>query len=264
MSSRAPSTKLIVELAGAPGSGKTSIGVAVEAGCRMAGLQPMWSAASGRVLAFRTPLGRFVPSRLGGPLTRLQRLRSAIAHLALHPSLVWIVGRAQLRRPAGAMVRERGVVRWFVANVGVTTLFRRWSRPGEILLVEEGYAHRVVQLFTSPVESADAEVVERYFDAIPRPDLLVFVRADVTSCLERVKSRGVWDRLAHLSDEELEAFVRHAHAASEFALQAACSRGWDVVEVDNVGDPDETRRAVADLIAVRLNSRERGWEEWAT
>jgi thymidylate kinase len=247
---------LIVELAGAPGSGKTSIAGAVEAGCRKAGLRPMWSGAKGRELALRTPFGRvagrLIPPRLGGLLLRVQRFRSAISYLVLHPALAWMIARTQLRRPAGAMSRERGVVRWFAANVGVIRLFCRWGSAGEALLVEEGYAHRVVQLFTSPVEEADPGLVDRYFDLIPRPDLLVHVRADVASCVERVKARGVWERMERLSAGELEAFIHNAHAASELACEAARARGWNVIEVENTGDLGECLRAVTDAVAMRL------------
>ena len=109
---------LIVELAGMPGAGKTSVAPGVISALREAGWDPYDVTDGARRVVSRMPAGRLV-SRLRG-----ERLRNALwwrlylAHrlagmgrvIARNPGHFARVAAHQRRRPAGAEVRRRRVL----------------------------------------------------------------------------------------------------------------------------------------------------------
>ncbi len=174
----------------------------------------------------------------------MYRLRFA----AKHPQLTWQLIRSQRQRPPAADVRERRVSHWFFHHAGAYEFFRSYARPDEVIIFDEGFAHRVVQLFSSSVEVPDEERIVTYLDQIPRPDLLVVVQASRETCEQRIYSRGLWERLNGSDPDEISRFVSNAHRATDLAVGRAREKGWTVVEADNDKD---------DLLATRLALRRR-------
>jgi hypothetical protein len=259
-------TPVVVELVGAPGAGKTTFLPAALDACRTAGLRPYTIVGAGRAFAARTLAGRaanaVLPARLRDKALWAIFLgcRSiwAAAFAARRPQLAWYVLALAQDRPAAARARERRVLHWYVRLVGAYGFLTSRAREGEALVLDEGFIHRTVQLHSSTVEIPEAATIDAYVDLVPRPELLVHVRAPIDVCERRVRSRGVWDRFRSEDPSDLTRFVANAHRATTLIATAAEARGWRVVEIDNgEGDPAHVEAALRSRIRAALEEHAR-------
>lgn len=233
----------VIELAGGPGAGKTTVLPMVVRAVRERGLDVLEPERAGRTLAARTLPGKVVLGRVGRRLEDralwaiyvIYATALGVGLAISRPGLMRVLA-AQRRRPREAMVSERHVVRWFVRHAGTERLFRRVGGADEVLIVDEGYVHRVVQLFTSTVERADTKDVRRYLAMVPAPELVVFVDAPADVAWTRVQARGVWTRMADLDAAAVARFVGNASEAIAQAMDCVRNDRWLVVRVDNGGD----------------------------
>ena len=250
---------MIIEFIGTPGAGKTTLMNPAVACLAAQGYRAWTVVDAARPLAARTLLGRAIirlaPARWHRPLlwqlfyaaTRLERVR----FLARHPRLMGRVWNFQRRRPLSAADR-RHVRRWFNHQTGVYEFMRRRLEPADAVLFDEGFIHRVVQLFASEKEIPDPVEVRAYVDLLPRPDLLIYPTAPLDICRRRVTARGLWERFAVKPPEETARFLTAAECAVAIAVEAARRRQWTILELDNGGDDPaiaagRLQRALADL-----------------
>jgi hypothetical protein len=257
----------VVEMVGAPGAGKTTLLPAVMRACRDAGLAPATVIGAARPFVARTPAGRVV-DRLAPASWRRPALwalylgfrgTSAVGFAMRHVDLVRYVVESTRRRPAAAGTRERKVLHWYVRLSGSYRFLMSRGCAGEALVLDEGFAHRVVQLHASPVEVPDAGRIGRYTGLIPRPDLLVHVRAPIDVCEERVRSRGAWSRFRGKDPSELSRFIANAHRATELVAEAASMKGWNIVEIDSGGGDPASSAALAErTVSTALRQLELG------
>jgi thymidylate kinase len=241
---RRGTSPIVVEIVGAPGSGKTSLLPAVEEGLRDGGLHPYGVEQAARPFAARTRLGAMcspLPEPARGKVLWAAYLAysyaDALAFALVRPALSARVIGSQLGRAPEAHARERRVLFWYVRLAGSYRFLTRRAREREALVLDEGFVHRAVQLHASSVETPRPAEVERYVATLPAPDLVVHVRAPVGTCERRVRERGVWDRFDGASSSELTRFIANAHRATELAIAAARARGWPVIEVANGDTP---------------------------
>lgn len=254
---------MVIELAGAPGAGKTTVLPLVVDAVRKRGLDVLDPQRAGRALAARTrpweAFGRWVADRhRDRALWFIYVMYSTAFGVGLmlsRPGLARLLAR-QSRRPPEAMVSERHVVRWFIRHAGTERMFRRFGKMGEVLIVDEGYVHRVVQLFTSAVEQADTNAVRGYLLEVPTPELLVFVDAPADIAFSRIQARGVWMRMSELDDEDVATFVRNASEAVSHAAACVRNEGWRVVAVANDADIDSLAFELPANFANRAGSDE--------
>lgn len=252
----------VVELVGAPGAGKTTLLPGVLAACREAGLTPYTVVDAARPFAARTVAGRITHAVVprGARRNTLWALFlgfrgiSAIVFVVRHPRLARYVANTAHRRPAGADARARKVLHWYVRLAGSYRFLLSRGRADEALILDEGFVHRAVQLLASSVETPNAGRIDGYAALIPRPDLLIHVRAPIDLCEERVRSRGVWGRFDGKDPRALSRFVANAHRATDLIVDAARERGWPLVAIDNDGrDPAaaviEAARVVSEAVA---------------
>lgn len=232
---------MIVELIGAPGSGKTALLPTVTAVLKEHGFQPYSVVEASRPFVRRVFAGQLA-YRLTPVAVRRQITWQLFYHLsslyrikfyAKHPQLVWVVFSSQMGRPAAAEIRRRRVLYWFWRLVGYYEFLCGRLRTGETLVLDEGFVHRVVQLNASEVEIPHRERISTYLKLIPQPDLVIFVDAPTEVCQRRVFDRGVWQNFSHKTSEEVARFVDHAHQAVTIALAELRLLGWPVVVVDN-------------------------------
>jgi hypothetical protein len=261
-----PLTPVVIELVGAPGAGKTTLLPAAMEGCRTAGLRPYTVVGAGRAFAARTLVGRAANAVLQGSLRDKAlwaiflgcRSLSAAAYAARRPRLARYVLASVRGRPAAAGARQRKVLHWYVRLVGSYGFLTSRARAGEALVLDEGFIHRAVQLHASEAEVPQEARIDEYAELVPRPDLLVHVRAPIDVCERRVRSRGAWDRFRHKDPEDLSRFVANAHRATVLITAAAEARGWRVVEIDNDGsDPVEAEAALGSRIPAALEEHAR-------
>jgi len=231
---------LIVEFIGTPGAGKTTLSNELVSSLQEDGIDASTIIGAARVHGHRTFAGQaivpFTPRALRRAfLWELFYLLSTL-HIAPfmleHFRLTRFVLRTQLGRPIPMAARRRALY-WFFQLAGRCRFLRATSRDREILVVDDGFLHRSVNLNASHVEKPDAYQVTAYVDLAPKPDLVVFTVADRDACERRIRERGVWPHRRHLSPAELSRYLRNAELVVGLAVQRARERGWTVVEVNN-------------------------------
>lgn len=249
----------VVEFISTPGAGKTTLLPAVKRFFASHGLRAWTILEAARPFARRAPLGRLVgailPPAAQGPLlwqvfyqaSRLKRAEFQRQHRELLDSVL----RFQRTRPLSRADR-RHVLGWFLNLTGQYQFLTEHARPGEVLVLDEGFVHRVVQLFASETETARAADLRSYLGLIPVPSLVIHPRASLATCLQRVHRRGVWERFAGRGDEVVARFMDSAHAAVGLAVEQIHAQGWPMLAIDNEGiQPQEAaRRLEQDLAAL--------------
>lgn len=253
---------IVVEMLGLPGSGKTTIRVRLSEALAAHGFRSIGLPADARELALRGwtgPLVRRLPDSWQGPAGWLvYRVWTGwlAARVSLSaPNAMFGMYRIQRRRPSQTVRKARRAGYWYLRHVGDHALFMKTARPGEIWLVDEGFAHRVVSLFASHVGlEAPDEVIVSYLAAAPAPDLVLHVTAPLDVCLDRVRARAVWDWLRPMGTAGLAAFGEAAAQAVEIARRFADSH-WAVIEIDNAleGSVPALAEAVERITGTRVH-----------
>lgn len=249
---------MIIEFIGAPGAGKTTLLRELIHFFESRGCPAFTVVEAARPLARRTLGGQFVqqlaPATWQEPLLwRIFYLYSVghrLRFMAQNPRLMMQVLGSQRGRPAAAEVRQRQVLPWLLRQMGYYAFLRHHARPNEVLLFDEGFSHRVVQLFTSSIEKPTAAQITAYIDRLPQPDLLIHVQASTAVCLQRIYQRGLWQRAQHKTPAEISQFVNHAHEAVELAVAHARGKNWLVLTVAN---DEETLTAVQTNLQQQLS-----------
>lgn len=235
---------MIVEFIGAPGSGKTSLVPTAVDALRASGIEAYSVVDAARPFAARAMPGRLVPAWAPTKLRkallwRLFLLMSAAERGRPGPeaaALSSFVRRSQERRPPAAEAERRRVLPWLWQLQGVHQFLCRQGKGGESIVFDQGYAHRVVQLFGSDVEAPDLSAVETYLGLIPAPDLLIHVDAPAAVCERRMNARGTPAHFGDKDQDQIGLFVRNAHELVAHAVEQARARAWPVMTVDNSRD----------------------------
>jgi len=244
---------VVVELAGTPGAGKTTVAAALVQELRGRGLSASTIVGAARLHARRTAAGQLV-ARI--PHDRLRRLllwyvfyvagtAHGVAFAARHRRLVRHLVRARRSsRAAGGAVGRTHAAFWYVQLCGRVAFLRATARPGEILVIDDGFLHRAVHLHASTRSNVDVAAVREYVSLVPRPELAVRLVVPDDTCRARVRARGVWAHARDLDDAGLDGYVTSARRVSDVATDRAAELSWNLVTVDNHG------RSVTDVAAV--------------
>jgi thymidylate kinase len=243
---------MIIEFLGNSGAGKSTLIPAVAGLLRDDGLVAMPVTEAIHCYMRKTGVGRLVcflaPRAWQGPilwrvfsygLSRLHAARFTMQNLRL----VRYVVTTQRRRPIPGQHR-RLILRLFFRMIGSYHFLRSRVQPGEVLLIDEGFVHRVVHMFVSASERPAPDQVAAYLKLLPRSDLVVWVQAPLDVCQARISARGLQVRLRGLEAHEVVQFLENAQQVVSIAAQYLKGMGWDVVAVDNGGAP---AAAAADL-----------------
>lgn len=235
-----PGRPLVIELVGAPGAGKTTLATALVGLLREQGLEAASVIDAARGHAARTGIGRVIrrlaPRRLRRPLLWWLfyglGLLHAVAFAREHRRLVRHVLSTQARRPLRPRLKAH-ILFWFFQLGGRTRFLATTARPGEVLVLDDGFLHRAVHLNADPRTDPDPRSVHLYVDLLPRPDLVVAVVAPPSVCDRRVRDRGVWRHSRHLTSAELSRYLAGARQVTDLVLDRARGGGATVVEIRN-------------------------------
>lgn len=234
---------MIVEFIGTPGSGKTTLLPLIIDILSDLDITGRTIVNAARPVVSRTASGKFIcrylPTTLQDPLLwQVFYYRSYLARgnfYREYPELVSHVRTSQQNRALPAADRQH-VLYWWFHLIGYYQFLKPRLQPGEALLLDEGFVHRVVQLGASDHEDIDQGHLITYLDLIPKPDLLVFVDAPVELCEQRVYQRGLWERFQDKTPLQVSQYIANSQRVVNFAIDQINSRDWPIIEVENSGE----------------------------
>lgn len=231
---------MIIEFIGTPGSGKTTLIPVLEKILADHDLVGQTVVEASRPVVARTLPGKGI-NRLAPPSLRSQLLWQAFywwSYLSRrqfsheNPALVSHVRMTQAARNITAEEREHNLSWWFNL-AGNYQFLKTRINPGEALLLDEGFSHRVVQLHASDREEIDQDNLYKYLRLIPKPDMLIFIDVPSALCEARVYERGLWTRFKTKSREQVAQYIMNAHHVVNLTVEFLKSCQWDVIEINN-------------------------------
>ena len=133
-------------------------------------------------------------------------------------------------------------------------LFEDHLRPGEQLLLDEGFAQRCFTLFGFLDPPASRAQVESFLAHAPLPAVVVWTDAEPSICLQRIQRRDVLPRpwFAGLPPERLRAELTRARTCIEAIVAALESRGTPVIQVATNNNPDDALRQAEAAVDAHL------------
>ena len=233
---------VIVEFTGAPGSGKSTLASHALAQATERGLAAVEGRAIRPVYLETGPMAWLVRNLL--PFTyfdhRRRRFYDQIEHPLLLPRFAgrhprgWRLLRAELERIRAETPEDyHRIKRWVERGIRQFVMARARSSRLDLVVCDEGIAHRSITLFVSPRPMLDLARLRSFLGSWALPDLLVHVRAGLEHCAERTRSRGVPKRLEGEGDAALREFLGACATVSDEIAREARRRGLPVLEIDN-------------------------------
>jgi RecA/RadA recombinase len=248
---------MIVEFAGTPGAGKTTLSTALVALLEERGIAAADVVGAARDHVRRTRAGRLIawatPAWLRDLLLWQAFWLLGVAHALRfgleRPTLVRRAVRSQLRPRLQFRTRVH-VLYWFIHFCGRYRFLRATAADREVLVLDDGFVQRAVHLFASPFDEPDPTQITEYVDVIPPPDLLVVAVAGWEECERRVRERGVWRHARHLSPVRLSRYFEHAEQVVDIATGRARERAWNMLEIATEHpDPDGLNAPISHVLA---------------
>lgn len=237
---------MIVELVGPPGAGKSSVLPATCALLARDGHQALEATAAVDLALAESRVGR----RARWLLSRYpRRSRTALVDVPYgllfatrHRKAATTALRAVLRSPVPWGHRALIFARFI--KVAARWEFLRSRLGNKAAVFDEGLLHRAVNLFAWRTGSITA--ARRYLDAIPLPDLAIFVDAPDAMISARLERRGLPGRLRLVARPVVERFLFNACAITRKTPGATRSRvRW--IELENAHDLPSVERRLASL-----------------
>lgn len=199
----------VIELFGAPGTGKSSLLHALE-GRRVAGRRVVGANGLTRVPR-RGPLGRLRPRAL----TPAERRAALSARRDDWADLLGLIGSSPLGRDGTDPLRALHAPGWLGASLELRALADA-ADDGLVVVLDEGLVQRAPVVCGSDPDDA---TLDRYLRALPRPALHVHLAQDPAVLVARLRQRArVIDRHVGLDDDGLTASVE-----DEVRLMARCA-----------------------------------------
>jgi adenylate kinase family enzyme len=247
---------MVVEFIGTPGSGKSTLLPVILAYFQERQRPAYIPVDAARPFTQRLFLGRLAhhltPPSLRRPLLwQVFYFLSVLYRLRFYKKysnmVRWVV-TTQNRRPPEAEIREKQILHWFYYTIGCYEFLTSYQRPEEVLVFDEGFIHRVVQFFASDVEEPDDQKIRTYLDLVPRPDLVIHVRASPQICEKRIVQRGVWEFFKHKRPEDLNKYVANSHLVIQIAIAHMKEKGWALLEINNENPEKTVEKNLQDML----------------
>jgi len=127
------------------------------------------------------------------------------------------------------------ILDYIIRRIEIYTLVNKYLE-NKFILAEEGFIHLTPAIFVPPfpkMDFTDEDIIE-YVESIPKPDKIIFLKADPSTCIIRMKNRK---RGLDLAYKKLNNYDKIRRLKKEFdclnvALHYLKSKGVDVYEID--------------------------------
>jgi hypothetical protein len=232
----------IAEFTGAPGSGKSTLASHALELARDRGIDVVEGRAILPVYLETGPMAWFVRNLL--PFTAFDHRRLRFHHQIEQPLLLprfagrhprgWRRLRSELERIRVETPEEHTrIKRWVERGICQFVMARARSSQLDLVLCDEGIAHRSITLFVRSPPQLDLGRLRGFLSSWALPDVVVHVRASLERCAERTRARGVPKRLEGEGDAELRKFLGACATVSAEIAREARRRGLPVLEIEN-------------------------------
>jgi broad-specificity NMP kinase len=243
---------VIIELLGAPGSGKTTL--AGELGSTVDGGVDLEEAVR-RAIRDRgeDPQARIAARLSRSPESRLwkaayarstDRFSALVRFIHSHPSVLETVLDVQRQRAD----RDRGqdlVLGWILNLMSRYQLSTEAGHDGPVV-IDEGFAQRAVALLGLGFDpDQDPSLLDDYLAAIPRADLVVAVATPIEVCQQRLDGRGWSERVTDLDQAGRDLFLESAVAVVARVASGLAAVGTPLIWVDGTTPPRDSIARVA-------------------
>lgn len=239
---------MIVEMVGAIGAGKSTLVEPMQRWLDEQGFQAL-SPAEGmkRCLARSLPgrvSRRLLPRSLTNGIVQRVALRLArqlflLRFIVAHPRLARLAVRAasQLDLPGW----HRKIIRNLFLQVGAEYQFlQACLRRDEVVVFDEGFVHRAVNLFAWRERPLDPQLLYTYFAQLPVTDLVVLVEAPRDTCATRSRQRGLPRRLVDKDERFAARLLANSATIANLASGYLVTAQRPHLVVDNGRSLDET------------------------
>ena len=234
---------MIIEFMGTSGSGKSTLIPCLIQILREDGLTAMPATEAILYYMRRTYFGRLIcalmPPSLQEPALRgmfgfLLSHLYVVRFVASYPRLAIFVVKLQFHRHIPG--RHKWLILRLFFEMASWYQFLQRQQTNEVVVFDEGFAHRVTHLFVSEVEQPDGNRILAYLKLLPQSDLVIWVQAPLETCLNRIHARGLQVRLRGRSEQDISQFMLCAEQIVGLAAHYLAEGGWQLAKVENKGD----------------------------
>lgn len=222
-----------IEFLGGVGSGKSSLAAALKEQFRVAEypVSAPWEALD-------LHLARSLPAAILSGRTGYAARRAVLAGWQTrfsfrHPRLVWQAWKASQELQHLPDWHRKIILSLFLEVAGWYEGVSHGVPPNHMVLVDEGLAHRSINLFAWQTGDLDTKRIQAYVENLPATPLTILVSAPLQVCLERAHRRGLPIRLRGKDPQTVQRFIESSHAVASLAGEVLISRGRSVISIDN-------------------------------
>jgi adenylate kinase family enzyme len=228
----------VVELLGAPGSGKTTLAreltrslpgaVSLEKAVRLTlGAHGEDKLARAVARVTRSEGGRIWKAVYGRSTDRFSAL---VRFLAANPGALATFLSAQQSR-VGRDRRQDLVLGWTL-NLMARYQLAVEGGGGDWLVVDEGFAQRGVALFAHGYHASERSALDAYLASVPRAEAVVALDVPLEVCADRLDHRGWSERVRDLDPAGRRRFLETANDVMKSVADHLESDGTRVIWVD--------------------------------
>jgi hypothetical protein len=246
-----------VEMLGLPGSGKTSLADSVTSSSGATGCGSIVDIREARYLAAREVL-RFhwtdaTIGLLSGKLRRsisLSRYKHSERPFEAYRAFVannTVVAQIALKTviDGKASRAEKGqIFNWLFQLFADHLLIEENLNSAAMVLVDEGFCHRVVTLFGYGEAPIDEGAIRRYINSIPLPTVVFRIETKLEICEERMAQRGYPERLRNLETTGKRRVLERCLKCIEITLNELKHLNIPVRSLNNNGDLSLAKKTI--------------------
>jgi thymidylate kinase len=166
-----------------------------------------------------------------------------------HPEFAALLFEDAATRISPAGRDELPLLGWVLELVWSWQLSRTDPGALAVLLREHGFGQIGLSLIAYRLGESEQdadELAQRYYAAMPLPDIAVVMKTDAGTILSRLAARGFPVRMSAMSDAQKRTSIERSVRATERGSQILAARGARIVSLENA----ETR----DQLAVRMSA----------